>query len=259
MGSEIGQGAATGAAAGAAAGTSVLPGWGTAIGAGVGAIAGGIQGYGVGQRRKHQQEAEAQYEAHLRSYLAQNAIDAQQLGKNEFNTGQQQLAQTGNLGQAYGATQANVAHGAEATGQRFAAIPNQPNPVGQVGSAWDTGQQSKDVMRNQQASQAFMAPQTQAYQFHGGQVAAGLQQQQAQNQYQLQGAMSGQDLRQMQQMYAMRQGGRDLAFQQQYGQDAVNAYHAANAGSEAMLYGQLLQTGAQMGAGAYGMRNNRMA
>src|SRR5258708_17779452 len=113
-------------------------------------------------------------------------------------------------------------------------------PTPQVGGGWNTGAQGKDIARNQAASQAFMAPQTQAYQFHGGQIQAGLGMQQSQNQYAQQAAMSGQDLRQMQQMYAMQQGDRDLAFKQQYGQDAVSAYHAANAGSEAMLYRQLL-------------------
>src|SRR5258708_1738931 len=123
MASAEGQGAATGAASGAAAGTMILPGWGTAIGAVVGAAAGAIGGYGVDQRRKHQQAAEAQYEQHLRTYLAQSQAASQQLGKADFNVGQQQLAQIGSLGNAYGQIPNLTSAGAQKTAQQYAAIP----------------------------------------------------------------------------------------------------------------------------------------
>lgn len=236
----------------------ILPGWGTAIGAVVGAAAGAIGGYATDQRRKRQMAAQHQYEEHLRTYLAQNEIAQRELGQGEFNIAQGQIADLGNFGQSFAALPQQVKDGAAKTAANYAAIPGGA-PVPQVQSGWDTGAQGKDVNRMKQASDAFLAPQTQAYQFHGGQIQAGLQQQQAQNRYQLGQAMRGQDLRQLQELYAMQQGDRDLAFQRQYGADAVNAYHAANAGSEQMLYGQLLQSGAQIGAGMYGMNRNRPA
>jgi hypothetical protein len=253
------QDAAGGAVSGAAAGTAILPGWGTAIGGVVGAGAGFVEGMGVGNRQSAQQAAQQQYQNDLTNYITGQNTASKAFGNQAYGIGQQQTAEVGKLGQAYGNIPQNVAQGQAATAQQYATAQGQalPSQAGRSGFGAIPSAQNA-VNQNQALNTAYMNPITQAYEFRGGQQQAGMQTAQANNQYATAQSQLGSQLNNAQQLYTVGGLDRQLAFQQRYGADQLGAYGAANAGSNQMLLGQLLQTGVT-GAGAYAANANRVS